>query len=68
LHPPGRLAGGLNGRQQEGNEHRDDCDDDQELDEREAASLSTGPHGTSPFLKNFRQAGGTRTDLIGIRF
>src|SRR5262249_28749736 len=34
---PGRLAGGLDGRQQQPYEHRDDQDDDQELHQSEGA-------------------------------
>jgi len=37
LRPPGRLAGGLDGREQERNQHSDDGDDDQQLDQRETA-------------------------------
>jgi len=36
LHPAGRFARTLNGRHEEGNEDRDDSNDDEKLDQREA--------------------------------
>ena len=41
----GRLAGGLDGRQQQGDQDRDDGDHDQQLDQRESATA----HRISPF-------------------
>jgi hypothetical protein len=37
LHPPGRLARGLHGREQQRHENANNRDDDQELHEREAS-------------------------------
>ena len=44
LDAPRRLAGRLDGRQQQGDQDRDDRDDDQQLDQREAlTTLSRNP-------------------------
>ena len=43
LGPPGRLAGGLDGRQEQGDQDRDDRDDDQELDQRERGGCPSEP-------------------------
>jgi hypothetical protein len=39
LHPPGCLARGLDGGQEQGDQHGDDGDDHEQLDERETAVL-----------------------------
>ena len=41
---PGRLAGGLDGRQEQAHEHADDRHDDEQLDQREARDRFR-PHG-----------------------
>jgi hypothetical protein len=43
LHPSGCLARRLDGGQEQGDQNADDGDDDQQLDERETASLTA--HG-----------------------
>ena len=44
LGTPGGLAGGLGGGQEQPDEHRDDGDDHQQLDQREAKPASSkGP-------------------------
>lgn len=40
LHPTGRLAHGLDGRQQQGDQHGDDRDDDQQLDQRKPETIA----------------------------
>ena len=47
LGPPCGFARRLNGRQQEGDQDRDDGDDDQKLDQRKTAS-SALPHEKVP--------------------
>ena len=42
LRAPGGLAGGLDGRQQQGDQDRDDRDHDQQLDQGETARRSRG--------------------------
>ena len=44
--PPRGLAGGLDGRQEQRDQHRDDRDDHQQLDQREAARRVSGGRGT----------------------
>ena len=51
LAAPRRLAGGLNRRQQEPDQHADDRDDDQQLDEREAGRAMLEFHGAD-FLED----------------
>jgi hypothetical protein len=38
LRASGRFAGGLHGRQEQRNEHTNDCDHDEQFDEREGGS------------------------------
>jgi hypothetical protein len=46
---PRRFAGSLHGRQQQCDQDADDCDDHQQLDEREREiSTTTHRHGRSP--------------------
>src|SRR5437762_3323790 len=42
LRPPGRLASGLHRRQEQGDQNADDGNDDEQLDEREAAAPRYG--------------------------
>ena len=54
LHPPARLAGRLNGGQQQSDERADDGDDDQQLDERETRFVA----------KSLRHGGRHRGQLV----
>ena len=42
LRPPGRLAGRLDRRQQQGDQDANDGDHDQQFDQREAGAARTG--------------------------
>jgi hypothetical protein len=49
LGAPGGFTGLLNGRQEERDQERQDCDDDEKLNERHARTTSTvNLHGSSP--------------------
>ena len=49
LDPPRRLAGRLNGRQQQGDQDGDDRDHHQELDQREAGTAAIDTVGAGGF-------------------
>ena len=44
LDAPGRLARRLHGGQEQGDQHRDDRDDDQQLDQGEGGTLAANSH------------------------
>ncbi len=55
----GRLADLLHGRKQQADEDGDDGDDDEEFDQREGATLSSGEgktHGYGPFELQVRES------------
>jgi hypothetical protein len=52
LHSPPRFSGSLDGRQEQSDEHSDDCDHHQEFDERECSIATIRLHDSS---SNFRQ-------------
>jgi hypothetical protein len=51
LRPAGRLARRLHGRQQQRDQYRNDCDDDQELDERKRTVASHSRHDRTPLSR-----------------
>src|SRR5260370_82449 len=55
--PVGRFAHLLDGRQQESDQHRDDGNDDQQLDERERPPTAERliPHGRTPRYENGKE-------------
>ena len=49
LRPPGGLAGGLDGGEEQADQDGDDGDDHQQLDQREAAASEAMAHGRPLF-------------------
>ena len=56
LRSAGGLAGGLHGRQEQRDEHANDCDDHEQLDERKSASF--GDHGINSGNEDEPEAAG----------